>query len=77
MAKVKEEEKIYAKEFPEFITVTCLDWKSLLEDDVHKDIIMNSLRFRVVSISGRPQILERKILQDERNQLGIFNTLCG
>lgn len=46
---MKEGEKIYAREFPEFITVTCLDWKPLLKNDEHKDIIMDSLRFLVKS----------------------------
>ena len=34
-----------AKHRAEFITVTCLDWKPLLDDDTHKDIIIDSLRF--------------------------------
>ena len=38
---------MYSKEFPDFITVTCLDWKPLLEDDRHKDIITDSLDFLV------------------------------
>jgi putative transposase len=36
---------IYSKEHPEFKTVTCLEWKPLLQDDRHKDIIINSLDF--------------------------------
>jgi putative transposase len=35
----------YSKEHPEFVTVTCLEWKPLLEGDRHKDIITNSLDF--------------------------------
>jgi hypothetical protein len=35
----------YSKEHPEFITVTCLEWKPLLEEDRYKDIITNSLDF--------------------------------
>jgi putative transposase len=35
----------YSKEHPEFVTVTCLDWKALLEDDKHKDVITDSLAF--------------------------------
>jgi REP element-mobilizing transposase RayT len=46
--------KIYSKEHPEFITVTCLDWKPLLEEDNHKDIIANSLDF--LSNEGRAAI---------------------
>jgi putative transposase len=38
---------MYPKEHPDFFTVTCLDWKHLLEDDNVKDIIINSLRFLV------------------------------
>jgi putative transposase len=35
----------YSKEHPEFITVTCLEWKPLLEEDRYKDVITNSLDF--------------------------------
>ncbi|NJN43037.1 MAG: transposase [Flammeovirgaceae bacterium] len=35
----------YAKQFAQFITVTCLDWKPLLKDDNHKKVIIDSLRF--------------------------------
>ena len=42
---MKVEAKNLAKECPEFLTVTCLEWKPLLEDDRHKDIISASLRF--------------------------------
>jgi len=33
------------KQHSEFITVTCLEWKMVLEDDANKDIIIESLRF--------------------------------
>ena len=36
---------IYSKGHPEFVTVTCLGWKALLEDDKHKDVITSSLDF--------------------------------
>jgi REP element-mobilizing transposase RayT len=36
---------LYAKEYPEFITVTCLEWKYVLKDNRFKDIIMESLGF--------------------------------
>ncbi|MDA0196390.1 MAG: hypothetical protein O2887_17045 [Bacteroidetes bacterium] len=36
---------VYAKEHPEFITVTCIEWKHLLEDDRFKEIVINSLRY--------------------------------
>ena len=38
-------EMIYAKEHPEFLTVTCLEWKHILMEDRFKDIIMESLSF--------------------------------
>jgi REP element-mobilizing transposase RayT len=34
-----------AKVHPEFITVTCLEWKHLLAEDRFKDIVVGSLRF--------------------------------
>lgn len=37
----------YSKQYPEYITITCLEWKHLLDNDMHKDIIMNSLNFLV------------------------------
>jgi len=51
---MNDEVKIYAKDHPEFITVTCLEWKPLLEDDRHKDIIISSLDF--LSKEGRAMI---------------------
>jgi hypothetical protein len=36
---------LYSKEHPEFLTVTCLEWKHVLNDDRFKDIIMESLSF--------------------------------
>ena len=38
---------IHAKEHPDFITVTCLEWKHILADNQMKEIIINSLRFLV------------------------------
>jgi REP element-mobilizing transposase RayT len=35
----------YAKDHPDFITVTCLEWKYILQDDRFKDIITSSLSF--------------------------------
>ena len=32
---------------PEFVTVTCLNWKSLLADDTYKDVVIDSFRFMV------------------------------
>jgi putative transposase len=37
----------YSKYPPDFITVTCLEWKRILADDAIKDIIIESLRFLV------------------------------
>src|SRR5688572_24365952 len=34
-----------AKQFADFITVTCLEWKHVLHDDRFKDIIVDSLSF--------------------------------
>ncbi len=42
-----KEDTIYSKEYPEFVTVTCLDWKALLQEDRHKDVITDSLTFLV------------------------------
>jgi putative transposase len=36
---------IYAKDYPEFITVTCLNWKPLMQEDKHKEVIISSLEF--------------------------------
>jgi REP element-mobilizing transposase RayT len=36
-----------SKNHPEFITVTCLNWKPLLSEKVHKEIVIESLRFMV------------------------------
>jgi putative transposase len=35
---------VQAKAYPDYITVTCFRWISLLEDDYYKDIIIESLR---------------------------------
>ncbi len=40
-------ETTYSKEFPEFVTVTCLNWIPVLKDDRFKDIIVESLIFLV------------------------------
>jgi putative transposase len=39
--------EVHSKQHPEFITVTCLEWKPLLEDDKHKQVIIDSLQFLV------------------------------
>jgi len=36
---------LYAKEYAEFTTATCLEWKPIIHQDRFKDIIMESLRF--------------------------------
>jgi REP element-mobilizing transposase RayT len=38
-------EIVYSKEHPEFLAVTCLEWKHMLMEDRFKDIIMESLSF--------------------------------
>ena len=45
MKNSETEENVYSKEYAEFITVTCLEWKPLLEEDRFKDIIIDSLSF--------------------------------
>jgi putative transposase len=40
-------DKITFNQYPQFFTVTILEWKHLLEDDCMKDIIIESLRFLV------------------------------
>lgn len=37
----------FTQQHVEFITVTCLEWKPILEDDKVKDIVTNSLSFMV------------------------------
>jgi putative transposase len=36
---------MYSREHPDFITITCLNWKHLLQDDHVKEIIIGSLDF--------------------------------
>jgi len=43
------EANAYSKEYAEFITVTCLEWKPLLHNDRFKDIVTDSLSFLVKS----------------------------
>jgi REP element-mobilizing transposase RayT len=38
-------EFVYAKENPEFITVTCMEWTHVLAEDRLKDIVIESLRY--------------------------------
>ncbi|HEX5171609.1 MAG TPA: transposase [Cyclobacteriaceae bacterium] len=44
-SNLKSESRIYAKQYAEFTTVTCLEWKPVLEDNRFKDIITNSMSF--------------------------------
>jgi REP element-mobilizing transposase RayT len=37
----------FAKDYPDFITATCLEWKHLLAEDRFKDIIIHSLQFLI------------------------------
>ena len=45
-----------SKYHPEFVTVTCLNWVPVLAQKVHKEIVINSLRFLVkenrITVSG-------------------------
>jgi putative transposase len=38
---------LFSEEHPEFITVTCLNWQPVLQDNLFKDIILESLNFLV------------------------------
>jgi REP element-mobilizing transposase RayT len=37
--------EVYAKQHPDFITITCLEWRPILVEDTFKDVIISSLRF--------------------------------
>ena len=37
--------EVYAKQHPDFITITCLEWRPILVEDSFKDIIISSLPF--------------------------------
>jgi REP element-mobilizing transposase RayT len=43
-----KEQVVYAKEHPEFITITCLEWVHILNEDKFKNIITDSLNYLVV-----------------------------
>ena len=45
MKNSETEENVYSKEYAEFITVTCLEWKPVLHEDRFKDVIIDSLSF--------------------------------
>jgi hypothetical protein len=45
--------ELYAKEYAEFITVTCLDWKLVLSDARFKDIIVDSLNYPLALVGVR------------------------
>ncbi len=40
-----KQEMIFSKEHAEFLTVTCLEWKHILTEDIFKDIIIESLTY--------------------------------
>jgi putative transposase len=40
-----KEEMVFPKEHAEFLTVTCLEWKHVLQGDKFKDIITASLTY--------------------------------
>jgi hypothetical protein len=43
MKNYEFETNVYSKEYAEFITVTCLEWKPLLHNEHFKDIVVDSL----------------------------------
>ena len=45
---------VYSKHYADFITITCLNWIPLLQEDRFKDIIVESLSF--LSLSNRVSI---------------------
>src|SRR6185369_10478856 len=45
---------LIAKYHPDFITVTCLNWVSVLAAREHKEVVINSLRFLVTE--GRVRV---------------------
>ena len=36
---------LYSRRYPDYTTITCLEWNPILENDRNKDIIINSLRY--------------------------------
>jgi REP element-mobilizing transposase RayT len=56
-----------AKQYAEFTTVTCLDWKHVLKDDRFKDIIIESLSF--LSASARVNIFAFVIMSNHLHLL--------
>ena len=38
---------ILCKTYADFLTTTCLEWKPVLRDDEHKEVVIESLRFLV------------------------------
>ena len=38
---------MYARQHPDYITITCLEWKYILKEDRFKDIVIDSLSFLV------------------------------
>jgi putative transposase len=54
--------EVHAKQHPDFITTTCLEWKPVLEDDRFKSIITDSLQF--LSIEQRVTVYAFVIMQN-------------
>ena len=61
---------MFPTEYPEFVTVTCLDWKSLLQSDSRKQIVVNSLRF--LAINGRAMIYAFVIMPNHLHAIWQF-----
>jgi hypothetical protein len=72
-----KEEIFFSKEHPEFLTVTCLEWKHILAEDRFKDIIIDSLMYLspllVLRVGFLPRLTNK---QAEPSQLVISLNLC-
>jgi putative transposase len=62
---------MFSTEYPEFITVTCLEWRPILEQDREKDIIVESMRFLVKS--GRVSIFGFVIMRNHFHMIWQMN----
>jgi len=59
-----------AKDHPDFITVTCLDWKKNLQEDRFKDVIIDSLSY--LSTAGRISVYAFVIMDNHFHLLWQF-----
>lgn len=63
-------QNLCAKQYADFIAITCLEWIPILEDERFKDIIMQSLSF--LSENYNIQVQDFII---NRIDIGIFDSL--